>query len=119
MKLAHLSIAMLLAFAMPVGARSPNGAYRCYWVSGRLSAYNGTPTFRIWPTGTKRLLGVTTQSGPLENVDALPATLRRLRPSFDRDIWGSFLVCPLAEDHAGRMRMIVLADARRLTWAKR
>ena len=30
----------------------------CHIVHGRLMAYNGTPTFRIWVVGTKRLLGV-------------------------------------------------------------
>jgi hypothetical protein len=30
----------------------------CFNVHGRLSAWNGSPTMRIWRTGTKRILGV-------------------------------------------------------------
>lgn len=37
---------------------NPNLAGRCFVVRGRLRAYNGNPTFRIWPAGTNRLLAV-------------------------------------------------------------
>ena len=30
----------------------------CFEIHGRLSLYNGTPSVRLWPVGTKRLLGV-------------------------------------------------------------
>lgn len=36
----------------------------CFKVHGRLSSWNGNPTFRIWPTGTKRMLGVREEFGP-------------------------------------------------------
>jgi hypothetical protein len=119
MKSASLSIAAFFvataATATPSHIPARNyGPARCYWVSGRLSTANGTPTFRIWPKGTKRLLGVTSRSGPLENADVLPHSLRQARPTFDRDVWGDFRVCPLAPDRAGWMRMVILVDARRL-----
>src|SRR5262245_48301115 len=33
-------------------------AGKCFTVHGRLSVYNGTPSIRLWPIGTKRLLGI-------------------------------------------------------------
>jgi hypothetical protein len=91
----------------------------CRWVEGRLSAYNGTPTFRIWPTGTKRLLGVIARSGEAEGTDVLPARVSKLAPSFDRDIWGSFRVCPQTPNRAGWMRMVVVVDGRSLKAVQR
>jgi hypothetical protein len=91
----------------------------CRWVEGRLSAYNGTPTFRIWPKGTKRLLGVIDRSGAGEGYEILPAKVARMQPSFSRDLWGSFRVCPQTPKRAGWMRMVVVTDARGLTAKKR
>jgi len=86
----------------------------CQWVEGRLSAYNGTPTFRIWPKETNRLLGVVSRSGASEDADVLPAKVSRMGPSFSRDLWGSFRVCPQTPDRVGWMRMVVVTDAQRL-----
>src|SRR6185436_2347848 len=36
----------------------PDVVGRCSRVHGRLSVYNGTPSIRLWPLGTKRLLGI-------------------------------------------------------------
>lgn len=113
------SIANLVAFvglSAPAYAL-PNG--NCRWVEGRLSAYNGTPTFRIWPKGTKRLLGVVARPGSPEGADLLPPSVLKMEPSFDRDIWGSFRVCPKTPDRAGWMRMVVVVDGRRLTARQR
>jgi hypothetical protein len=45
-----------VAVAASATTRAPGG--ECFWVRGRLSAANGNPTFRIWPIGTHRMLGV-------------------------------------------------------------
>lgn len=97
--------------AAAVAARADD----CRWVNGRLSAYNGTPTFRIWPNGTKRLLGVVDRSGAPEGARALPAKAWKMKPSFSRDLWGSFRVCPQTPERAGWMTMVVVTDVRRLT----
>jgi hypothetical protein len=116
-----LGLAPLLAAAVAIISTPINGLPNgnCRWVDGRLSAYNGTPTFRIWPKGTKRLFGVIARSGEAESADVLPARVSRLAPSFDRDIWGSFRVCPQTADRAGWMRMVVVVDARRLRTVER
>jgi hypothetical protein len=86
----------------------------CRWVDGRLSGYNGTPTFRIWPKGTKRLLGVVDRSGASEGGSVLPVKAWKMKPSFSRDLWGSFRVCPETPERAGWMTMVVVTDVRRL-----
>jgi hypothetical protein len=86
----------------------------CFWVTGRLSAANGAPTWRIWPKGTRRLLGVVSRSGDAERTDLLPASVLRLDPDFDHAIWGRYRVCPLGPDRAHAMRFVELVEARRL-----
>jgi hypothetical protein len=89
------------------------GSYPCYWVRGRMLAYNGNPTFRIWPRGTNRLLGVVGDDPGSAEDPPLPATLRRiLEPNaFEHEIWANFRVCPVEPEHEGRMRMVVVRDA--------
>jgi hypothetical protein len=114
--LARVFISLLLTLPNPASALA---AEDCRWVEGRLSAYNGSPTFRIWPKGTKRLLGVVSRSGASDGADLLPPKVSRMGPSFDRDLWGSFRVCPRMPERAGWMRMIVVTDARHLTARER
>jgi hypothetical protein len=78
---------------------NPALAGSCFVVRGRLSAYNGTPTFRIWPIGTHRLIGVV----PSEDPRSLPAELRGVA-SFDRDVFGIFTVCPFTANRPGVMQ---------------
>src|SRR5258708_814278 len=103
---------LLVGHSLPAVSGPTHG---CRWVDGRLAAYNGTPTFRIWPKGTKRLLGVVDNAGASESADILPTKVSRMKPSFSRDVWGSFRVCPQTPEHAGWMRMVVVTDATGLT----
>ena len=73
----------------------------CFTVHGRLSAYNGTPSLRIWPIGTHRLLGILKDEDPL----AIPASIRN-EVGFDKDIYGAFLVCPFTESKPGQMQFV-------------
>jgi hypothetical protein len=114
LKLVLAGVATALVVAAPAGASPSEGSQRCFWVSGRLSTYNGSPTFRIWPRGTKRLLGVTLPEDAAADVAVLPPAVEREKPSFSRDLWGEFRVCPLTADRPGHMRMVTLADGRRL-----
>lgn len=104
----------LLSGPASVAARE-RGPWPCYWVYGRLRPYNGTPTFRIWPRNTTRLLGVVSATGREDQVERLPASVRRFNPRFGRDFWGRFRVCPATPEHQGWMRMVILTDAKDLT----
>lgn len=98
-----LTLVLALAWCVEVAAKgaidmasgckaNPALVGSCFVVRGRLSAYNGTPTFRIWPIGTHRLIGVV----PSEDPRSLPAELRGVA-TFDRDVFGAFTVCPFTK----------------------
>jgi hypothetical protein len=100
---------VLLAAAGPT--RPPCQAHpslvgACVVVRGRLRAYNGNPTFRIWPVGTERLLGVT-GAGPGEEP-IMPADLG---PSFQRDVFADFTVCPFTKQVRGAMQRVCIERA--------
>lgn len=79
----------------------------CFVVRGRVSAYNGNPTFRMWIVGTQRLLGID------QDVDERPAAPRELAPylNFDHDVFGDFRVCPLTPEREGWMRRVCIESA--------
>jgi len=76
-------------------------------VRGRLSAYNGNPTFRIWRKDTSRFLGV----HPSEDSRSLPAELRGVA-SFEHDVFGTFTVCPFTPSKAGVMQFVCVEAVR-------
>ena len=88
--------------------------YECYWVEGRLRAYNGTPSFRIWPRNTNRLLGVVSRTGNEDEIERLPSSVRELAPNFGKDIWGEFQFCPTVRERKGWMRFGYVTAARNL-----
>ena len=85
---------------------NPNLAGQCFRVRGRLRAYNGNPTFRIWPVGTNRLLGVTG-----EHPGADPIIPEDLRVTFDHDLYADFEVCPFTPAKPGVMRRVCIESA--------
>jgi hypothetical protein len=82
----------------------------CFRVRGRLSAYNGAPTARIWPVGSARLLGVSEQRFAEPEVCNLPDAVARLL-SFDRDVFADFVLCPFTPDEPGVMRLVCVDSA--------
>jgi hypothetical protein len=88
---------------------------KCFTVHGRLSVYNGTPSIRLWPVGSKRLLGVLDPediSGELGPA-TMPAAIKG-QLDWDKNIFGDFLVCPLTRSEPGRMQTICIASAKHL-----
>ena len=103
--------ALLIALLATDAAAAP----ACYSVHGRLFAANGTPSFRIWPVGTRRLLGV--------HGDMLPPELGGARaPSMGTDgdvaVYGDFTVCPLTHDRPGHMRMVTVTAISHARWTR-
>jgi hypothetical protein len=68
---AIIATLLALAPAAPTAARPaggslpPQGIGECAWIYGRLNAWNGNPTFRIWIVGTSRMLGVPGEDWPM------------------------------------------------------
>jgi len=108
----------LLLLALIAGtvvlAGSAQAGAACFWIHGRLSAANGSPTFRLWRIGARRILGV--RDGEDESAAMLPAPVRALvtPDAFQVDVFGDFQVCPQTPERPGRMRMVRIAGARRL-----
>lgn len=68
---------------------------------GRLSLWNGNPSFRIWPVGTNRLLGL---SGSC--LEALE--LGEWHPYHDKELWADFTVSAVTEQRAGVMQFVCI-----------
>ena len=113
---------LLSLFVVGVGCSVPTAAngriWPCSWLHGRLTFGNGTPSVRIWPRGTRRLLGVVNPANPGSDVgelEALPANVSRLLGDNNfATIWGDFYVCPVAPEREGWMRFVVMKHARGL-----
>jgi hypothetical protein len=116
-----LAIAVALATAAqatPDCRVSPAAREPCFRVRGRLSVWNGVPTFRLSPHGSKRMLGVVGGDGDPASPTALTPALRTAMtppwPGELRAVAGAFRVCPLAPDRPGRMRPVCIAEASRM-----
>jgi hypothetical protein len=102
-------LALLLAMPpadQPLCKGNPALVGKCFMVHGRLRAYNGNPTFRIWPIGTKRLLGVT---GP--HPGDPPIMPEKLACGFDCDVIADFEVCPFSPSQPGVMQRTCIEAA--------
>jgi hypothetical protein len=76
----------------------------CFTVRGRLAAYNGGPSLRIWRVGTKHMLGVLDEF-PLPS-DFPEANL------WDKEAWGDYEVCPFTQEKPGAMQMVCVESAK-------
>ena len=107
----HLAFLILSVAQEPVSSCKPTPqAGKCFVVRGRLRAYNGNPTFRIWPLGSSRLLGVTGV-----NPGETPIMPSDLGVSFDQDLYADFMVCPFTPEQPGVMRRVCIENATRRT----
>jgi hypothetical protein len=105
-----------------IPCKTPENASECYWTHGRITIGNGTPAYRLWEIGTKRMLGI--YSGPstyrdplsLDNEDPdFPANVEKIwSPRVYRPLYGDFEVCPLAPEHPGAMRPACVESAKNL-----
>ncbi|HLY55087.1 MAG TPA: hypothetical protein VKS60_05995 [Stellaceae bacterium] len=95
-------------------ARAP-----CFAVHGRLAVYNGSPSFRLSPLRSHRILGVLGGDGDAASPTLLPAALRAaMTPAAPGDlnpVTGDFRVCPLATERAGWMQLVCIVSASRVS----
>jgi hypothetical protein len=83
----------------------------CFTVHGRLSAWNGSPTMRIWRVGTNRILG--------DHYDwPLPEDLAE-HMNWDVEAWGDFEVCPFRKERPGVMQMVCVEAASHVSYRSR
>jgi hypothetical protein len=82
----------------------------CYTIHGRATFGPGTPASRIWPVGTKRMLGVT--AGPIaDDADDPIAPENFAIPNDAVAIYGDFEVCPFTRERKGHMQMVCVESA--------
>jgi len=118
-----------------IPCKTPQNASLCYWTHGRLSVWEGTPPFRLWKIGTRRILAVLNGPShyPPRTVDDLenpefPAELDR---SYEVDnrrhkkatgimwaipppVFADFELCPLEPEHKGWMQDVCLESAKNI-----
>lgn len=103
-----------------VACKTAEIAKTCYWTHGRLTLYNGSPTLRLWKTGTHRLLGI--YSGPgegpfdgLGDREDLELPVNLMKHDFTKaSVFGDFEVCPLAPEKEGHMQPACIESARNI-----
>ena len=78
---------------------------KCFALRGRVYLSNGTPSMRISPIGSHRILGVL----PAENEDA-PDSIKQ-GVTFDQSAIADMEVCPLTQAKSGEMQMVCVRSA--------
>jgi hypothetical protein len=126
MRFVALSVFLLpLAAGVTAGSRfgrepqscrnRPDVVGKCFRVHGRLSVYNGTPSIRLSPSGSKRLLGIIdpndTSNAPGPSV--LPEEIKS-KLDWDKNVFGDFLVCPLTRSQTGKMQTVCIESGKNL-----
>lgn len=89
----------------------------CFFVKGRLSLYNGNPTFRLWRIGTTRILGVS-DSYSQEGYSNIPEEIKS-QLNWENEMWGNFLVCPFTHRKPKVMQFICIESGKNLVVRKR
>jgi hypothetical protein len=84
----------------------------CYVIHGRATFGNGTPALRIWPIGTKRMLGVT--NGKFADDAEDPTIPKNLHFDPSQKAFGDFEVCPFTVEQPGHMQMVCVQSAKNL-----
>ncbi len=125
--------------ASKIPCKTPENAALCYWTHGRLSIWEGTPPFRLWKIGTRRILAVI--NGPsrypprtddeIENPK-FPTELDRAYEADNRrhkratgimwaippPVFADFEICPLEPEHKGWMQDICIESAKNIVIEK-
>jgi hypothetical protein len=86
----------------------------CYWTRGRLWIAQGGHPIRLWPVGTRRILGIENpKPGPIDydGADAIPPRVSEVLTD-GVFVWGNYHVCPIAPERAGWMRFVFIDRAK-------
>ncbi len=82
----------------------------CFEIRGRMAIYNGNPSLRIWPVGTKRLLALSERRGSMNEDYNVPKELLE-QLSFGKAMYADFTICPFTDDEPGVMRLACVESA--------
>lgn len=117
MKKVVIPVMLLLIFPAAGQTRqckgNPKVVDACYLVHGRATFGAGTPALRIWPIGTRRMLGVT--AGPIADDADDPIVPRNMLVDPNvQGVFGDFEVCPFTPERKGHMQMVCVESAKKL-----
>jgi hypothetical protein len=82
-----------------------------------MRVYNGTPSFRIWPIGSHRLLLVSEGRFGLEGYENLPKSIAD-KVSSSTDLYATFQVCPFTPQKPGVAQLICVDSAENMSVRK-
>jgi hypothetical protein len=110
----------ILLLAVPLSGQvrqcknNPQVVGACYVVHGKATFGPGTPALRIWPIGTRRMLGVT--AGPIADDADKPICPKKMLKftKGDEEIFGDFEACPFTPERKGAMQMVCVESAANL-----
>lgn len=88
--------------------RNPAVVGACFKIHARVFVANGTPSVRMWPVGSTRILGVL----PSER-EIMPDVLRK-HVDHDTRLYGDYEVCPFTPEKPGEMRFVCIESASNL-----
>ena len=110
----YLTSAVSVVSQTPQCKGNPKVVDTCFVVHGRATYGSGTPALRIWPIGTKRMLGVT--AGPVADDADDPICPKNmlLFKTGPEHVYGDFLVCPFTKAREGAMQMVCVESATHL-----
>ena len=130
MKISSITIAIILLMLISTGLLNGEDKIKkkscrehpalsgpCYKIRGRMSFYNGTPSVRIWPVGTKRMLGVSEGRFYLDDYGDVPEELVR-QISWETAMFADFTLCPFTDDKPGVMRLVCVESAENISIRK-
>jgi hypothetical protein len=90
-----------------------SAAQQCRWISGTITASNGTPSIRIKPQGGHRTLGV----WPPEE-EWMPDEIKQ-KLNFDNKIQARIRICPVSKKGDAGMALVCIDEARDIRVSKR
>ena len=82
-----------------------------------MSFSNGTPSIRIWPVGTNRILGISEGRFYLEDYENVSDELVH-QLSWETAMYADFTICPFTNDEPGVMRLICVESAENISIRK-
>jgi len=87
-------------------AKNPAVVGTCFAINGRVRVYDGSPSVRVRPKGSHRLLGVL----PSEQ-EIMPNDLKKaIAPG--TDAFAQMTVCPFTSHETGMMQFVCIESAR-------
>jgi hypothetical protein len=103
-----------------IACKTPENAASCYWAHGRLSFYNGTPSYRMWKIGTDRILAI--HSGPTvkrgddrdNSNPELPVNVEHAFRTPYSQIFADYEICPLEPQVARKMQRVCIEAAKNI-----